>query len=90
MEYEHHYQQSEKKTEKNTISHAIVPLSVHQVKSLTREGEIEHQEFQHIVLIGKIASCILEHGKYKVVLDDGSGRIELTSLGEKSKNSVIN
>ena len=92
IEYEHGVGfQSEKKDNRVSVPHAIVPLTIRQVLSLTKEGEIELQPFQHIVLIGKLISSTLQGHKYKIIINDGTGEISLTSLtsGEKSKNSVI-
>ena len=89
MESEYHYQ-TEKKDARGTASHAIIPLTIKQVKALTKDNEIDHQEFQHVVVVGKLQSANLQGNKYRVILNDGTGNLELTSLtgGEKKGSSL--
>ena len=90
MEYEYAFQ-SEKKESRSSNTHAIVPLTVKQLKALLKDNEVEHQEFQHIVLVGRLVSCTVQPNKCMVVINDQTGDVELTSLvgGEKNRNSSV-
>jgi hypothetical protein len=62
-------------------------LTIKQLLSLKKENEIDNQGFNHIVIVGKIISTLLEGNKRKIKLVDGTGMVEIVCLigDEKSR-----
>lgn len=75
---DYHYNTSIEKKEyapKQAPAHAVISLTIRQLLSLKKENEIDNQGFNHIVIMGKIVSTILEGNKRKFKVIDGTGMV---------------